>query len=85
MIKQKWELPGQKWKPLLPVTKVWSPWGAVQLAPARPRPSDSLPKPSDRLGSNADELLKTVSLHLCHENTGSSSSYLCISNNQVLF
>lgn len=33
MIKQKWELPGHKWKPLLPVTKVWHPRGAVQGGP----------------------------------------------------
>lgn len=33
MIKQKWKLPGHKWKPLLPVTKVWYPWGAGQAGP----------------------------------------------------
>lgn len=56
MIKQKWELPGQKWKPLLPVTKVWRPWGLCRLVPARPLPLDSLAKPSAPFNSKGKEL-----------------------------
>lgn len=73
MIKQKWDLPGHKWKPLLPVTKVQCPpvsrgrpvcfEGAVQL------------HRSARFNGKRDEPSKTTCACLWTERTGPVSCF----------
>lgn len=75
MIKQKWDLLGHKWKPLLPVTKVWCP-PASRAAGGRAVRSMSLSEGAAQLQRSAqfndkkDAPLKATCAWLQTERTG---------------
>lgn len=85
MVRQNWDLPGHKWKPLLLVTKV-SVASYPPGEPGRPRHSEHISTPKLLLSLTVEQMsFKKPYLSIYIMKGQAVFSHLGTSNNQILF